>query len=134
MLAAALAAAAPAMGGRGDSLRYAGPIERGGEISFRLNGARNRKVDQIEISEIVADCRGGTGTLKFEIFGDTPVVKGRKFSVRSEDGSGGEAFVRGKFSRNLKRAMGVVRVYGKFSFGPNGSGRCESGKQTFVAR
>ena len=133
MLAAALAAATPAMGGGGEPKTYAGPIEQGGEISFRLSGA-GRKVDQIAISEIVADCRGGTGKLVFKIHGDTPVVEGRKFGVRSEDGSGGKAFVQGRFSRNYKRAMGVVRVYGKFSFGPNGSARCNSGKQTFVAR
>lgn len=133
MLAAALAAATPAMGGGGEPKTYAGPIEQGGEISFRLSGA-GRKVDQIAISEIVADCRGGTGKLVFKIHGDTPVVEGRKFGVRSEDGSGGKALVRGKFSRNYKRAIGVVRVYGKFSFAPGGSGSCDSGKQRFVAK
>jgi len=134
MTLAVLAAAGPAVGGGTEPTVYAGPFEAGGKISFRLAHSNDPRVDQIKIEGITAQCRGGSGSLDFEIYGSTPVLADRSFAVRSEDGTGGRAVVKGRFSRQFKRAVGTARVFGRFRFPGAGSTRCNSEKQSFVAR
>jgi hypothetical protein len=129
-----LAAASPTVGGAGEAQTYSGEFAAGGQVFFRLNPGDAPKVDRIMIDGITAVCRGGTGSLRFQIHGSTPVLSDRSFRVRSEDGSGGKALVKGRFTRRFTRAKGVARVYGSFRFEPNGSARCDSGRQAFVAR
>ena len=130
----ALVAAGPASGGGSEPQTFSGAFATGGKVSFRLDRGSAPRVDQIMIEGITAACRGGTGKLDFEIYGSTPLLPDRSFLVRSEDGSGGKALVKGRFSRRFKRAVGVARVSGRFSFGAAGSAPCDSGKQAFVAR
>ncbi len=129
----ALAAAGSALGGGTEPRTYLGEFERGGQVSFRLSANSNR-VDEFLIEDITADCQGGTGKLDFEIYGHTPRLPNRTFEVRSEDLTGGKALIKGKFSRSYRRATGVVRVWGRFRFPAQGSTRCDSGKQAYVAR
>jgi hypothetical protein len=130
---AALVAAVPAVGGNGER-RYAAEFEQGGSITFRLERGDNPRVRDIDIDRIYAACDGGkTAGLQFAIAGSTPVLADRSFAVRSKDGQGGKAVVRGRFSRNFRRAKGRARVYGKFLIGDT-TFNCDSGKQRFVAR
>jgi hypothetical protein len=116
------------------STPFSATFELGGTISFVLDRGANRKVHDIQITDITADCEGSRGLLDFTIYGKTEVLDDRSFAVRSEDASGkGKAVVRGRFSRRLKRAKGSARVYGKFQF-DDGWSNCESGKQRFVAK
>ena len=125
----ALAGAGFAVAGQGPRT-FDGDLKKGGVVSFRLSGHDGKAVDDISIDGIAADCRPGSATLDYVIFGDTPVNDDRTFAVRSEDGTGGKALVKGRFSRKFRRVEGVVRVYGKF-FGD--STRCDTGKQKFKA-
>ena len=124
--------AAGSAGATGDKpATFTGGFDSGGEVSFRLSGGSgDRAVDQISITGIAAECRRGSATLDFEIFGETPVNEDRSFAVRSLDGTGGKAKVRGQFSRKFKRVKGSVRVHGKFF---DDTARCDSGRQKFKA-
>ena len=133
-LACAFATAGIALGVDGEQHTYTDTLETGGTVSMRLTDEGRPKVDQIKIEEISAVCSGGTGALDFRIYGRTPVLENRSFVVRSEDGTGGKALVRGRFSRTYKRVTGIVRVYGMFHFGQDGSASCDSEKQIFLAR
>ncbi len=131
MALVALGAAGPAMGGGGEPQAFKGSFTGAGEISFRLERASSRTVDRITITGISAECRSGSAELDYAIHGETSVLHDRTFAVRSEDGTGGKALVKGRFSRRFKRAKGTARVYGKFF---DGSARCDSEKQKFAAR
>ncbi len=140
---AAFAAASPALGGPATPIPFAAPLEEMckpedpcGAISFQLDKKPRdeRKVHDIEITDMAAACEGRKGRLKFSIFGYTKVLDDRSFAVRSEDGEGAKAVVRGQFSRKFRRAKGTVRLWGMFDL-DDGAGRskCESGKQKFTA-
>ena len=130
---AALVAAGPAVGGNGER-SYAAEFEQGGSITFRLERGDNPRVRDIDIDRIYAACDGGaTAGLQFAVSGSTPVLPDRTFAVRSKDDYRGRAVVRGRFSRNFRRAKGRARVYGKFLIGGT-KFSCDSGKQSFVAK
>ncbi len=131
---AALAAAGPALGGDPVSTSFSARFELGGTIEFVLTEDKKRKVHSIAITDIMANCGGNAAALDFDIYGNTKVLDDRSFAVRSEDGEGAKAIVRGHFSRKFKRAKGSARLHGKFDLG-TGEGRtqCESGKQKFKA-
>ncbi len=134
---AALAAACVAMAGNTEPKYFAGEFDSepgSGSISFQLDRGKKPKVHDIAIDRIYADCAdGSTAGLRYTIDGNTPVLDDRSFAVRSVDGEGGKAIVRGKFSRKFKSAKGTAHVYGKFDF--NGTVRkCDSGKQSYVAK
>lgn len=112
---------------------YKASFELGGSISFQRHGGRAPTVDEIMIEDISVQCDPGSGYLDFEIYGDTPVLDDRSFTVRSKDRTGGKAKVSGRFNRKYTAAKGTARVYGKFP-AQDGSVRCDSGKQKFVAR
>jgi hypothetical protein len=131
---AALVAAGSAMGAGGKLKQFSAMFEYGGTISFELKKSRDgRKVRLISIDDIAADCEGQRGELEFVIKGSTPVLENRKFAVRSESTTGGEAVVKGKFSPKFKRAEGTARVSGEFFF-KEGPATCDSGKQEFAAK
>jgi hypothetical protein len=135
---AALAAAGAAQGGEPVSTSYSAQLELGGEpggtIEFVLDEGKNRKVHDIAITDMRANCEGNAAELDFHIYGNTKVLDNRSFAVRSEDGEGAKAIVRGRFSRKFKSAKGTARLHGKFKLvGAEGRTKCESGKQTFKA-
>jgi len=135
---AALAAAGPALAGDPVSTRFSGQLELGGEpsgtIGFVLDEDKKRKVHSIAITDMRANCGGNAAELDFDIYGNTKVLDDRKFAVRSEDGEGAKAIVRGRFSRKFKRAKGTARLHGKFDLGTGGGRtKCETGKQKFKA-
>jgi len=127
-LLVALATAGSTAGAADRPTEFLGSFESGGEVSLRLSGGANKAVDRISIHAIAANCHPGSATLDFNIHGDTPVLDDRSFAVRSEDGTGGKAFVKGRFSRKYKRVKGAVRVHGKFF---DKAARCDSEKQRF---
>jgi hypothetical protein len=116
--------------------KFSGPIAGGGTLSLRLtDGARRDKVDRIKIEGIPAECRGGTATLDYRIFGSTPVDAEGAFAVKSQDSWKGNALVKGQFSPDLRLAEGTARVWGRFRFPKKGPARCDSEKQKYaVAR
>jgi hypothetical protein len=74
------------------------------------------------------------GELDYSIKGNTSVLDDRSFAVRSEDGEGAKAIVRGQFTRRFKTAKGSARLHGKFPVGAGGARtKCETGKQKFKA-
>jgi hypothetical protein len=136
---AAFAAASPALGGNPVSTSFSGSFpdfekQPGGTIEFVLDKGKKDKVHDISITDMAASCAGRAAALDFNIYGNTKVYGDRSFAVRSEDGLGAKAIVRGEFSRRFSRAEGTARLNGKFDI-DNGAGRtsCESGKQKFKA-
>lgn len=137
----ALAAAGPALGGNPPSTSFSAqlefddrPEEPDGTIEFVLDEGNKRKVHDIAITDMKANCGGNAGELDFHIYGNTKVLDNRSFAVRSEDGEGAKAIVRGRFSRKFKSAKGTVRLHGKFPVGAGGERtKCETGKQEFKA-
>jgi hypothetical protein len=130
---AALVAAGPALGGNGER-SYAAEFEQGGSIMFRLERGDDPRVRDIYIDGMAGQCEEGNSVLLgFSISGSTPVLSDRTFAVRSKDAYRGKAVVRGRFSRNFRRAKGRARVYGRFLIGDT-TFNCDSGKQRFVAR
>jgi hypothetical protein len=132
---AALAAAGPALGGDPVSTQYSAAFEYGGTISFvRDKGNHNQNVHDIQIEAISANCGGRAGELNYSILGNTKILDDRSFAVRSEDGDGGKAIVRGQFTRRFKTTKGTARLHGKFQLaGTEGPTKCETGKQKFKA-
>jgi hypothetical protein len=132
---AATAWAGPALAGSADPTPFSASFEEGGTISFQLDKHRGkRKVHDIAITDMAANCDDRNAELDFTIYGDTRVLDDRSFAVRSEDASGkGKAVVRAEFSRKFKHAEGTARIYGKFEL-QDGWSECETGKQEFVAR
>jgi hypothetical protein len=134
---AAFAAAGPVLGGDRVSTSFSAGFELGeppGTLEFVLVERKKRKVQDISVTDMAADCGGRYAKLDYQIFGNTKVLDNRSFAVRSEDGRGAKAVVRGHFSRKFKRARGTVRLHGKFDIDDGaGRSRCESGKQKFKA-
>lgn len=139
---AALAAAGPALGGDPVSTPFSAqfefdnePEEPDGTIEFVLGSGRKRKVHDIVITDMKANCGGRAAELDFNIYGNTKVLDDRSFAVRSEDGDGAKAIVRGQFFRKFKRAKGSTRLHGKFLLeGDQSRTKCETGKQKFRAK
>ena len=112
------------------------PAEPDGTIEFVLDEGNKRKVHDIAITDMKANCENNAAELDFDIYGNTKVLDDRSFAVRSEDvhNPKAKAVVRGRFSRGFKRAEGSARLYGKFSLGgADGRTECETGKQKFKA-
>ena len=131
---AALAAAGPALGGDPVSTSFSARFELGGTIEFVLDEGKKRKVHGIAITDMRANCGGKNAELDFSIYGNTKVLDDRSFAVRSEDGEGAKAIVRGHFTPKFKSAKGSARLHGKFDLGSGeGRSKCESGKQKFKA-
>lgn len=131
---AAFAAASPALGEEPVSTSFSASFDLGGTIEFILDNGKKDEVHDISIENLAARCRGRAAELDFNIFGSTKVYGDRSFAVRSEDGEGAKAVVRGQFSRKFNRVKGSARLHGKFDTddGPDRSS-CESGKQKFKA-
>ena len=129
---AALMAAGVAVAGHSELKAFSAKFEQGGSISFQLD-KREWKVRDIYIDRMHPDCDAKNARLSYRIRGSTPVLDDRSFAVRSKDGDGGEAVVRGRFSRRFKRAEGTARVYGTFLIGGSAL-ECDSGKQKYVAK
>jgi hypothetical protein len=127
----ALATASSAGGLEGKATKFQGSLPGGGNVSLRLGASANPNVSKISIKGIGAECRRGSATLDYAISGGTPLLADRSFVVRSLDGTGGKAKVKGRFSRKFKRVEGKVRVHGRFF---DGKARCDSGKQKYVGR
>ena len=130
----ALAAAGPAAGGDPAKTRYSADFKYGdGTISFVRREANRPKVARIRIKGMLADCEGSNVAVSYRIFGKTRVLSDRSFAVRSEDGEGGKAVVRGEFSRGARRVNGTARVHGLIKLSDGSRVSCESGKQAFKA-
>jgi hypothetical protein len=131
---AVLAAAGVAVAGQAAPKPYSAKFEDGGMISFQLERGNDKRVGNIYIDGMMGSCDDGeSGLLRFAIDGTTPVLPDRSFAVRSKDGEGGKAIVRGKFSRRFKTAKGSARIYGKIHFTDGQTRRCDSGKQKYLA-
>ena len=105
-------------------------------IEFVLDQDDKRKVHDIAIADMVANCEDNRAELDFDIYGNTKVLDDRSFAVRSEDVQNpkAKAVVRGQFSRKFKRVRGTARLYGKFKLGGDeGLTQCETDKQKFKA-
>jgi len=112
------------------------PAEPDGTIELVLDQGNKRKVHDIAITDMKANCGGNAAELNFDIYGNTKVLDDRSFAVRSEDiqNPKAKAVVRGRFSRSFKRVKGSARLYGKFNLGgADGRTKCETGKQKFKA-
>lgn len=131
-----LALAVPATAQAPQTKRYKGELEGGGSISLRLNAKGDPVVDKVFMSRVPVACNEGQATIGYyEVRGSTPLLTRRKFSVRANDGTGGKAFVKGKFSRKFKRVSGRARLYGKYAAGGGAVvTECDSGKVPYTAR
>ena len=80
------------------------PAEPGGTIEFVLDEGNKRKVHDIAITDMKANCEGNAAELDFDIYGNTKVLDDRSFAVRSEDVQNpkAKAVVRGRFSREFQ--------------------------------
>lgn len=137
LVALGLALAAPAHAAAPQTHKYKGELDGGGAVSLRLNAKGDPVVDKIFMTSIAVRCDEGSGSVPyFAVQGSTPLSAKRDFSVRSEDGSGGKARVKGKFSRKYDRVKGFVRVHGTFTDRTSGTTvtNCDSGKVPYTAR
>jgi hypothetical protein len=134
-LFAALAATGVAAGGTSEPKLFTGSFEQGGTISLQLHRGNEKKVRYISIDRMSGRCEDGSGAqLSFSIEGGTPVLSDRSFAVRSKDGKGGKAIVRGRFSRGFKRVKGSARIYGRIHFTDGQTRKCDSGRQKYLGK
>lgn len=132
---AALAVALSVPTGAGAALfGFAGNVEGGGKITFRVKANdQGALVQRLKFREVTASCEGAGGKLNVSIFGSAPISGQREFHVRGE-GDGSHSRVTGEFSRNAQRAHGKVRLYGLFNDGQGGQIQCNTGLVEWRAR